>query len=375
MGNPIKVLHIATGYEYSSLYKKLFSNLEKNNQNNTVFVPQHISSIKVIDSQEANYQLIRKEIIKSSDRLFYHRRINKVFSEIEDSVILDDFSLIHAHSLFSDGGPAYLINQQYNIPYIVAIRDTDINKYFKYYKYLKPFALKILNNASQIVFLSSAYRKQLLEKFPQSISSKLITKCSVIPNGIDPFWHANNDGGKLPVSKNARNLLFVGQIVKRKNVETVIKSAIELNKNMPTNLEIVGEGDLLKALKKKYKSEKNIKFVGKVNKIDELKRYYRENDILIVPSYTETFGLVYAESISNGTPVIYTRNQGFDKYFSDGIVGYPTEPTDVMEIISNVHRIYSNYEEISKEGALQSKQFDWDLISNKYINIYSEIIL
>ena len=37
---------------------------------------------------------------------------------------------------------------------------------------------------------------------------------------------------------------------------------------------------------------------------------YRENDIYVMPSIIETFGLVYAEAMSQGLPVIYTRGQG-----------------------------------------------------------------
>ena len=44
-----------------------------------------------------------------------------------------------------------------------------------------------------------------------------------------------------------------------------------------------------------------------------------ENDIFVMPSINETFGLVYAEAMSQGLPVIYTKGQGFDKQFNDGL--------------------------------------------------------
>lgn len=40
-----------------------------------------------------------------------------------------------------------------------------------------------------------------------------------------------------------------------------------------------------------------------------------------MPSHKETFGLVYAEAMSQGLPIIYTKNQGFDGQFPDGYVG------------------------------------------------------
>jgi len=47
-----------------------------------------------------------------------------------------------------------------------------------------------------------------------------------------------------------------------------------------------------------------------------------------MPSITETFGLVYAEALSQGLPVLYTRGQGFDRQFEEGEVGYAVDCFD-----------------------------------------------
>jgi glycosyltransferase involved in cell wall biosynthesis len=55
---------------------------------------------------------------------------------------------------------------------------------------------------------------------------------------------------------------------------------------------------------------------------EKLLNNYRNSDIFIMPSYNETFGLVYIEAMSQGLPIIYTQNEGVDGYFKEGSVGY-----------------------------------------------------
>ena len=76
---------------------------------------------------------------------------------------------------------------------------------------------------------------------------------------------------------------------------------------------------------------------------DELLKEYRLNDIFVMPSKTETFGLVYAEAMSQGMPIIYTKNQGFDGQFCEGYVGYHVKYNDYRYIAKKISRIYSEY--------------------------------
>ena len=102
---------------------------------------------------------------------------------------------------------------------------------------------------------------------------------------------------------------------------------------------------------------------------------YRNNDIFILPSITETFGLVYAETISQGLPVIYTRNQGFDGQFKEGEIGYSVQYNSANEIIDKVKEITNDYINISNNCLVQVDRFCWDKITMKYLEIYSSLKL
>ena len=55
-----------------------------------------------------------------------------------------------------------------------------------------------------------------------------------------------------------------------------------------------------------------------------------------MPSFPETFGLVYVEAMSQGLPIIYTKGQGIDGYFEDGKVGYPVNTKDSNDIVKKL---------------------------------------
>src|SRR5690606_22696545 len=80
---------------------------------------------------------------------------------------------------------------------------------------------------------------------------------------------------------------------------------------------------------------------------EKLLELYRANDILVMPSKTETFGLVYAEAMSQGLPVIYSKGQGFDGQFKEGLIGYHVDCFDPVNIASSILKIVNNYEEMS----------------------------
>jgi glycosyltransferase involved in cell wall biosynthesis len=93
-----------------------------------------------------------------------------------------------------------------------------------------------------------------------------------------------------------------------------------------------------------------------------------------MPSLTETFGLVYAEAMSQGLPVIYTRGQGFDGQFKEGEVGYSVNSSDIHEIVKKIISIIENYSEISKRCVKLVDKFNWNEITNNYNEIYKDIL-
>lgn len=368
----MKILQIATGFDFSSVYKNLFQEMVNQDIEIEVHIPRKKNdSLPEIDVSKLAYKTKISKEINKMDQLLYYPRIKKAVSEIEKHHDMDTFTITHAHSLLSDGGISYELYKRYNLPYIVAVRATDINKYFKYAKHLKPQALRILKNAQNIIFLSKTYKELMFEKYFTKDNDDLIKKSLVIPNGIDNFWHANRKNVQKQFDESEINIISVGQLTQRKNPEMVIKAnRLLTEQGFTTHLQFVGTGDLEEKIKAEVKNDSNIEMIGQISDKQKLWELYMNKDVLLVPSFAETFGLVYAEAMSTGTPVIYTRGEGFDGVFAEGEVGYSVDPNDVNEIVEAIKSIKSNKEITSRNALEASKAFNWKDIVEKYLKLY-----
>ena len=237
--------------------------------------------------------------------------------------------------------------------------------------HLRKLGINILKEADQVIFLSVSYRDQTIEKYvPKHLQKAIYNKVSIIPNGIDNFWFKNIATTKKTLEIPNLKLLQVGDINKNKNIETTVKAVDTLISNgYNVKLSIVGKVKDQK-IYNKIKDLDYVDYLGYRSK-EELISIYRDNDIFVMPSIHETFGLVYPEAMSQGLPVIYTRGQGFDGQFEDGEVGFAVNCFDSNEIAERIIDINENYNKISNCCIRLVDKFDWVNISKKYKTLYS----
>ncbi len=361
----IKVLHINCDYMGSNpVHRTMLKTLSSFNIDNIVYVPTYK---KIIISAK---NIVADQCFRKIDRVSFFWKQRKIKRSIVSRIDFEGIDCIHAYTLFTDGNIAYHINKKQKIPYIVAIRDTDINTFLKYKPYLKPLARKILKNSSRILFLSESYKNKISEllyanKYPYG------AKTIIIPNGLDVFWlnHVSKPKKLVP---NSIKILYVGKINKRKNLLTTSRAIDILRKHgKRAEYNIVGKIEDEKIFNTLVEKDE-VSYLGEKTK-EELISIYKNNDIFVMPSTTETFGVVYAEAMSQGLPVIYSKNQGFDKQFKDGLVGYSTPSNDADKLANNIEKIIKNYSFISKNCSKLCKKFDWKLICKEYLDIYHDI--
>ena len=92
-----------------------------------------------------------------------------------------------------------------------------------------------------------------------------------------------------------------------------------------------------------------------------------------MPSLRETFGTVYIEALSQGLPVIYTKGQGIDGYFDQGLTGFACDPMNVHEIKEAILQIMGNYQTTSQACALAAQDFQWHVIANQYNEVIRQM--
>lgn len=367
----MKILHINCNFITTSLHKLLISELDKMNIDNVVYVPTYDKNLGIVDCGK---NVIVSECFNKWDRICFNYKQNKIFSDIEKKIDIKSFDCIHAYTLFTDGNCARRLSQKYGIPYVVAIRDTDVNAFFKYMVHLRKLGERCMREASEVFFLSNSYRNTVFEKYIDKNEIKsLYSKTRIVPNGVDRFWLDNRYLKDSMCQNKEIRIIFVGQIIKRKNPLVLLDVADILNR-LGFNVRVTYIGKPVDSrLVNKIMNNKYAEYLGTKSK-EEILYQFRKNDILIVPSLTETFGLVYAEAMSQGLPVIYTQGQGFDTQFEEGIVGYHIAARDPNDIVSKVLKIKESYLKLSNNCYRLVERYNWKLIAETYNDIYIKTI-
>lgn len=167
-------------------------------------------------------------------------------------------------------------------------------------------------------------------------------------------------------------LIFVGRLAPEKQIEQ-IKPVLEAVPN--THLAIIGDGPFRSKLEKIYK-DMPVTFAGYLEG-QELSAAYCAADIFTFPSAIETFGLVVAEAMATGLPVVTSRVGGIPELIENGENGYIFEPNDIEQMIAYVKDLSDNQQKCLQMGqaAHQSVQhLTWPAIMNELIEDYKRII-
>ena len=369
----MEILHINSYYSCSSFYRNLYNKQIESGLDIDVYVPVP-ETFNNSNESLGDYTTISRNHGKY-DRVIFHIKHRKIYNDIVKTYDIEKMSLVHAHSLFSNGYIAYKLKEKFNVPYIVAVRDTDVNVFFKYMVHLRKLGIEILKQADKVIFLSKTYRTFVIERYiPDLLKKEIYDKSIIIPNGIDDFWLQNKGTSNNLNEPKKINLLTVGDISRTKNQLRTIK-AIKLLQKKGYKIKYTVVGKVKD--KKVYKKIKDLSYVQYIpyTSKENLLDIYRENDIFVMPSMTETFGLVYAEAMSQGLPIIYTRGQGFDGQFEEGEVGYSVDCKDKEEISMKIIDIINNYDVISRNAINLVDRYNWNIICEKYNDIYEDCIL
>lgn len=366
-GERYRVLHICPDYPHTRLYHLLISRLEYF-VDNTVYVSQ--SELPVTKDYPVMFTGRDFGVL---DRVLYFRKQKIIIDDIEARGLAKDINLVHAHNLFSAGYAALKLSQTMGIPYVVAVRNTDVNVFFHYMVHLRGLGVKVMEQAASVVFLSPAYKWSVLNKYvPKSLREQIAKKSIVIPNGIDRLFLDNTPSEKKQVSKESLNLIYVGEVNSNKNLTTTLKTC-ELLEKKGYNPKIKVVGNISDPKLAYIKESPYVEYHQHCNK-EEVIEYYKQSDIFVMPSLNETFGLVYAEALSQGLPIVYSRGQGIDGYFAEGQVGFHVRSKHPEDIAKAIEYIVPSYEVLSSRAKEASKSFSWERIASQYERMYKQII-
>jgi D-inositol-3-phosphate glycosyltransferase len=182
---------------------------------------------------------------------------------------------------------------------------------------------------------------------------------------------------------------FVGRIQPHKGPEVLIRATSELVKHTPLLrhkliVNVVGgasganteEVDRLKELSTWLGIDDVVRFTPPVLRVD-LPHWYRAADLVIVPSYSESFGLVALEAQACGTPVVATAVGGLRTAVADGISGVLVDGHDPKAWSSVISRLLQEPQRrvLLSMGAIEhASHFGWDVTARGTLDIYDLVI-
>jgi D-inositol-3-phosphate glycosyltransferase len=182
---------------------------------------------------------------------------------------------------------------------------------------------------------------------------------------------------------------FVGRIQPHKGPEVLIRATSELVKHSPLLrhkliVNIVGgasganteEVDRLKELTTWLAIDDVVRFSPPVPR-EDLPQWYRAADLVIVPSYSESFGLVALEAQACGTPVVATAVGGLRTAVADGISGVLVDGHDPKAWSSVISRLLQEPQRrvLLSMGAVEhASHFGWDVTARGTLDIYDLVI-
>ena len=370
----MKVLQICSFFCGSKVHSNLYKELDALGVEQTVF------ACTINDAQEMpnkfaaeHTDFVYKNIMRPIDSVLYHRKISKSYRELLKSVNPSDYELSSAVTLFSDGAVAYRLYEDFKIPYIVTVRNTDINTFLTYAPHTWLTALKVLRNARKIVFISKALEEKFCNNLViRHILPEIRNKFLLQPNGIDTYWV---DNVRRVENAPSHDIIYVGKFNRNKNVIRLAKAVLSLKKVYPDiHLHLVGgDGECEKKILRMCK-ENSISLTchGKIFDKAELLALYRKCTLFAMPSIFETFGLVYLEALSQNLPVVYTKGQGIDGMF-DETVGVAVSPTSTEDIQQAIKQIFDHREHYSN-AAVDFNRFQWRDIARHYEELYQAVL-
>lgn len=369
------VLHLCGDFAKQQIYTLLVKNLAQQSVAQVVYAPVRTAAEAAWSAPElVGTPCHLRHILSGRDRLFFRAKVRRVVRDIPGQVDLATVRLVHAHFLYSDGAIALALKKQFGLPFIVAVRNTDINAFMRYRPDLASTRDRVLAEAEKVVFLSHAYQSLLSRRLDRVLRQRVEAKSLVVPNGIQEDWLAEAP----PVTERdpqSLRLLYVGDFSLNKNIPALLDAVGLLAKSRDARLTLVGGGgDGSKQVDRLLRSGRFpfAKIAGRVSDPRELRGIYREHDVFVMVSHFETFGVVYIEALSQGLPIVHSRGQGVDGYFEPATVAEAAHPQEVADIAACIDAVAARLPGIRGRCIEEARRFDWRHIATTYSVIYND---
>ena len=217
---------------------------------------------------------------------------------------------------------------------------------------------------SDVILANSAEEVRQLTHHYGAVESRI----EVVPPGVD---HTFFSPGFQDDARNALGigpgplLLFVGRIQPLKGVDVAVRTLAELDRADAT-LVVVGGASGVEGPDEERRVRRLVSELGLTERVrfvppqahDRLATWYRASDVVVMPSRSESFGLVALEAAACGVPVVAASVGGLRTLVSHGRTGYLVEGRDPIAYAAHTATLFDDTA-AAAEMAMSAAEHSW----------------
>jgi len=251
--------------------------------------------------------------------------------------------LLHAQWWLPGGLVGALVSLLTRVPLVVTTHGTDVEM-LRRTRWAAPLARFVFARAHTVTCGSTYLRQQLL-----ALGVADAARVFVIPMPVAPDFEVQNSitrHGILNFELRITNLvLAVARLTKQKSVDTLIDAlAILRERGSDAHLKIIGDGPERAALERQVRAfnlQDCVAFLGALAQ-KELPQHYASCAVFVLSSVREGMGLVLAEALLCGAPVIATNSGGMTDIVRDGETGLLFPERDARALADAIEKLLND---------------------------------
>ena len=299
-------------------------------------------------------------------------------SKLVDVAINQNLDILHVHYAIPHASAAFSAQQilktrNIDLPFITTLHGTDITLLGKD-KSFQPVIEFAINQSDAVTAVSESLKEDTYQFFD------IKKNIEVIPNFIDPSLYRFAEDIELRAQfaeKDEVIITHISNFRKVKRVDDVIRIFKGVQQQLSAKLLMVGDGPEIhqvKNLARELGISDKVFFLGKSKRIEQITSI---SDVFLLPSETESFGLVALEAMASGVAVVSSNVGGLAEVNKDGVTGFLNDVGDIEAMIASVLTILKDKDTLArfKTNALEhSQKFELNKIVPVYENLYLSLV-
>ena len=240
------------------------------------------------------------------------------------------------------------------------------------YSYGRRFVQRWFSRLDGRIAVSPAAAQLIERYFPATFT--------IIPNGINVAHYATDAPPYARYRDGKINLLFLGRLEQRKGLKYLLRAYAGLKREYPNiRLIVVGEGGYRRGYQTSVQKAglADVVFAGLVTEEEKL-RYLHTADIFCAPNTgNESFGIVLAEAMAAGLPIVASNVTGFAYVVTHGEEALLVRPRDERALGEALRTLILDpglRHRLAERGRVRVNQFDWSHVAQDILSYYERLL-